>query len=361
MPRFRVKGPLIKAPSPPPPSHPVVTHEVVGNASYWKQVRQWFAGNWKSKPVLIIEGPCGVGKTYNVLQLADEYDMDVHGMHSMEKRSAAVVQDAVREASGGSVNGKCKLLFIDDIQLCDKDAVDALVKARTAKTGPMVITCQDYWDRTIRSLHGMTDQLRITLSGIGEKDMLRSVGRSDERALAIAREVNGDYRQFLIRLEEPESCAMDAVHNTRIKSLFDRTEFLMSRSDDMELRSSVFESDPSILSGMLFHNYLSAKGLPERISDYSDLFSETDMRGHCTEEMATVLSNSIHAKEVDVKFVNKGLLERPGNLRKRFKGAEMHDTGTASLLDIPNALEPWFKTKEALGRKRGVVPGGSFF
>ena len=72
------------------------------------------------------------------------------------------------------------------------------------------------------------------------------------------------------------------------------------------------------------------------------------MRGHCSEEMATVLSNSIHAKEVDVKFVNKGLLERPGNLRKRFKGAEMHDTGTASLLDIPNALEIHFTCLERI-------------
>lgn len=345
---------------------------VVGNRAAWEKVRAWFASS--TDGVLIIQGPCGVGKTHNVMQLAEEFDMDVHELHSMERRSSQDFEAAVVE-SGKSVNKKRRLLFVDDIHLCGEDAIKPLVQRR--KEGkPMprtVITCRDYWDRNIRSLHRIVAPAScITLDGVDPRDMLRAVDRSDKQARAIATEVNGDYRQFLTRLREPASQATDAIHDTRLSSLFDKTAFLMSPCDAVELRTSVYVGEEFMLSKMLFQNYSEVfrKARFEKpLSEYADLFSQADASsrfGRHSDEMATVMSNvfrSEHVEQDDLKFPNSALYSTPIDIRQRFKGIEFEDIHKTSLLDIPNELCPKCHIELQLKKKKRRVDqtGESFF
>ena len=182
--------------------------EFVGNQGTWDKVRSWFKNGSKSNPVLVIEGPVGTGKTHNVLQLIEEFNMDVHEMHSMQVRSAKVIEDGIREGGGKSVNGKDKIVFVDDVQIGDKDtvngAINALVQMVTIGQGdkktvkdaanamgsvaavkrlpPIVITCQNYWDGAIRELHKIVPPRSsqfVSLGPVRASDMLRATGQSN--------------------------------------------------------------------------------------------------------------------------------------------------------------------------------------
>ena len=351
----------------------MATFDTVGNHSAWMQVRGWFASNAGPvlNSILIIEGPCGVGKTYNVMGLASEFRLDVHELHCLARRDAAAIRGGICEARGKSIHGNRKLLFIDDIQLCDEGGIDALVKEAMAcsKSGRrlphIVITCRNYWDWSIRGLRRMKSAgvPLITLKGIDPEDMLNANRLVDLRAERIAMEVAGDYRQFLLRLDESASTAVDA----RFKDIFTKTRFLTSTSEDVELRASIFATDPSMLSNMLFENYTFLKFSREReqrASYYADLFSLADISrgqwrptsiGGFSPEMATVLSNSIHANPSIPRMADARLRQfKTPDIRDVFHKApkmgeryletdDIQRWHRSTLVDIPNSLCPWFK------------------
>lgn len=325
--------------------------------------------------ILIIEGPCGVGKSYSVMGLANEFQLDVHELHCQDHRDDMAINVGICEARGKSIHGNRKLLFIDDVQLCDEGAVDALVEEvmKCSGSGRMlphvVITCQNFWEWSIRGLRKVRSAgaTLITLTGIDPEDMLKAVNRlGDRRAESIAVEASGDYRQFLIRLDETASTPVDA----RFKDVFAKTKFLTSSSDDVELRSSTFATDPSMLSNMLFENYALSKFSRERdqhISHYADLFSQADSSrgqwrpnsiGGLTSEMATVLSNAIHTKPFLPRMADAQLRQfKSPDIRDVFQRAQkkngkrcletddIHRWNRFELVDIPNALYTWFETK----------------
>ena len=169
----------------------------------------------------------------------------------------------------------------------------------------------------------------------------RAGEREHERAKVIAQEVDGDLRQFLIRLNEPVSAVVDK----RFENVFTKTNFLTGTSDEMELRSSVFETDQYMLSRMLFENYPSVeltRKRRRRLSDFSDLFSEADMSnrfGEYSEEMVTVLSNAIHGEIRSCKFPNPSLMRsKPIDIREKMPTVEVRDSRKSGMIDIPENL-----------------------
>lgn len=290
----------VEATPPPAPKGAVEPLVAIGNESAWAKVQIWFHVAINKTPPsapLVVQGPCGVGKTFTIESLAKMYNMDIHELGTMDRRTPDAMRSGVKECRGKSIHGNRMMLFVDDLELCEEEAIDAFVEAvRSTPRGtlPIVVcTCQDYWSMNIRAMHAIVPATSITLLGpITEKEMMKAAGvnMNDATNIRLAGECNGDYRQFLIRLRGDNSRV-----DRRINNMFDKTRALMGSSSNVVARHSLLESDPFILSSMLHENYPEAIGT-DNMHTFIDSLSIADAHSRFSEFDAAssfVLSNSI--------------------------------------------------------------------
>lgn len=149
---------------PPPRRRPVAVRietEVVGNRDKWSQVLAWFRGGWKESPLLVVEGPCGVGKTFNTELLALHTSFEPHCLSATERRTPDVVASAFVETKRGRAigSGRRIFLFLDDAQLCEDDTIARLARllqsSPRSDTPPILCTCESYWEKSLRPLHAV--------------------------------------------------------------------------------------------------------------------------------------------------------------------------------------------------------------
>jgi len=167
----------------------------------WGKVVSWFKGGWKRAPLLVIEGPVGCGKTFNVEQIARFFGWEAHSLSSMEVRTAAKVEDGIVEAKGRSLvgHGGRLFLFLDDVQLCDEVAISRIVSVvnatRVALLPPILCTCQTYWDRILRPLHSIfAPENAIGLRPVSVAAMLAATGTGMVWYDARRPAADGEYR-----------------------------------------------------------------------------------------------------------------------------------------------------------------------
>ena len=300
----------------------------VGNREEWKVVRQWFAGAWRRTP-LVICGPSGTGKTFAVQRLASEYNMDIYSMGSDGMRTKDTIKEGLAEVQGKGF-GKRVAVFIDDADGLDEPSASVIASA-SLPLPPIIIACNDYWSPCLRpmhsrigprsaacvSLHPVTGhhlsnlKSRMLKSDSPPAWMRKEEGKDAadaewERKLAF--EVNGDIRQYLLRLQlGPMATGKDA----HFDSIFSRARFLMSESHSQTARADAYAD---MCMEILFETYpklyASDEGM-DRCASKADAFSGVpcNKHGFYAEAAEFVISNLLHTSQKIMPVFPRQMLE----------------------------------------------------
>lgn len=188
--------------------------EVLGNLTAKKQLKRWML-TWmrgtKQRP-LLITGPPGIGKTAMVYALRDELDLEALEMGPSDFRDKERIERILGGTmSAGSLTGKTKLIFIDDVDAMgreDRGGVAAISKLLKDSPFPVVLTAEDSWNRKIISLRSyctvvplkrpIAPSIAKLLKQIAQKEKMEV---NEETINLIAENAHGDIRAAINDLQ----------------------------------------------------------------------------------------------------------------------------------------------------------------
>ncbi len=204
--------------------------EIVGNDEARERIRQWIL-NWsrgkKQKP-LLVHGPPGIGKSSLALALKEEFDLELIEMNASDLRDKYHIERVLSNAlANGSLFGRTKLLFIDDVdalQKSDTGGSSAITKILSEANAPILLTAIDIWEKKLAGIRSACEILafkRVSkpsiakiLKRIVEKEKL---DRDDDMLKAILENSHGDVRSAINDLQ-----AQITSNRDRDKDIFER-------------------------------------------------------------------------------------------------------------------------------------------
>ena len=202
--------------------------EVVGNPKAVKELKEW-AISWEQgrppKPVAVLMGPPGVGKTSAALALANEFGWGVIEMNASDQRNGdAIRRVALRGAlsdtftdSGeylSSRQGQKKLIILDEADNIfgreDSGGIPAISELVGQTQQPVILIVNDFYALSRKSSAVRTKTLQIRFAKI-QKATMRNVLRrvamdqrlsiTDRAIELISENSNGDLRAALRDLQ----------------------------------------------------------------------------------------------------------------------------------------------------------------
>ncbi len=118
------------------------------------------------KKGIMLYGPVGSGKTCMVYALAKDINFEVVEVNASDCRN----KEGINKVVGGSINqmslfSKGKLILIDDVDglsgTKDRGGIQALTELIKGSYWPIILTCNDPWDKKFSNLRGKTELLEI--------------------------------------------------------------------------------------------------------------------------------------------------------------------------------------------------------
>ncbi|MDD1770650.1 MAG: replication factor C large subunit [Methanomassiliicoccales archaeon] len=207
---------------------PKVLSDVVGNPKAVKELKEW-AISWEQgkppKPVAVLMGPPGVGKTSAALALANEFGWGVVEMNASDQRNGdAIRRVALRGAlsdtftdSGeylSSRQGQKKLIILDEADNIfgreDSGGIPAVSELVAQTLQPVILIVNDFYALSRKSSAVRTKTLQIRFAKIQQatmRNVLRRIAIDQklsvtDRALElISKNSNGDLRAALRDLQ----------------------------------------------------------------------------------------------------------------------------------------------------------------
>lgn len=192
---------------------PETLSEYRGASNQKKELQEWLE-NWEKgdKPVLL-HGQAGTGKTSVVEALANDYDMELVETNASDVRTKKKLKKELKEATRQrSFLGKQKLILIDEVDgmsgNSDRGGTAELGRIVDESRFPVVMTANDAYDDSIRSLKNKSKQIElgsVHTNSINAhlKEILEKEGiEYDESAVkTIARRGGGQMRSAINDLE----------------------------------------------------------------------------------------------------------------------------------------------------------------
>jgi len=149
-----------------------------------KWIESWLNGEPTAKAVLLY-GPPGVGKTTLAEALARDYKLELLEMNASDSRNLRDIKDVAERASiSGSLFGiKGKIILLDEIDgiysRADAGAIPAILELIEKTKYPVILTANDPWDPSLRSLRNAVKM--IELKRLGKYPLKRLLKRICEK------------------------------------------------------------------------------------------------------------------------------------------------------------------------------------
>ncbi|WP_440059893.1 replication factor C large subunit [Thermogladius sp. 4427co] len=173
---------------------------------------EWKAGKADKKAVLL-HGPAGTGKSSFVQAFASTYNLELYEMNASDYRRKSDIERLVKiAASTGSLTGKGKLIFLDEVDglnpKADAGGIEAIIELINISKHPIVMAANDAYNPNIKPLRDVS--LLIPFERLKESDIVQVLSRicnqekvkCDIEALKeIAKRSEGDLRSAINDLQ----------------------------------------------------------------------------------------------------------------------------------------------------------------
>lgn len=188
-------------------------HEIVGQSQNVEAVLKYVKGWKRGQKALLLYGDPGVGKTATVRAVAKKLDLEVVELNASDKRNAAEIEGkAVAAATQMSLLGKGKIILVDELDgiygRVDRGGVPTIKKLIEKSGYPVVMTANDAYKQSIRSLRDKCERLHFTHPDYRSiANRLEDIAKAekvevDKEALqAIGRRSGGDVRAAIMDLQ----------------------------------------------------------------------------------------------------------------------------------------------------------------
>lgn len=262
-----------------------VSNKIAGNEEGWESVKRWL-----SRPsFLLLCGPTGIGKTFGIHTIADQYGYNVYEVNA-GNCSSSILSD-LYEVCGRETEKKT-LVLLDEVDVYPDFVLKELskfLKDPPAPCCPIAMTSSNNYNKEMETIKKKCDI--VQMSGVRERTMLeyaskhfpKKLPKSIEKAATHAK---GDMRKFIMRVKHPWCMQTDVFHN-----LVENVCFILSQ----EKKTCLSNEEADFVMSLLFCNYTSATESCDRVAEASETYSETDtMRTGNTRKM---LNQAVHLLE----------------------------------------------------------------
>jgi replication factor C subunit 1 len=255
---------------------PMHYDDIIGNKININAIVSWLS-NWsEKKKMLIVWGPCGVGKSlavdlilrinnYNIIDLSTD---DERGKDYMKRNIKPVIKVLK------SVSGKKNVLKVEDID-CSSDYgfISSLVDCTKETRIPIICTCNDLYTLSLKPLRELSNEIKfqkIEANEIVFKHFRNIIKRENikinENSLRSL--FHGDVRNMLNNLQglptssssSSSSSSLSTLDskkdNNSCLSLFDLTKDMLSQTTDFEWKYNAYWNDTDLLPLMIHENYI---------------------------------------------------------------------------------------------------------
>ncbi len=273
--------------------------EVIGWRKQVEEFVSWFnrALRGEEKRPCLLVGPPGVGKTAMVHAFAREHGVELIELNASDERSAEKIRELEKVVVTGSITGRPKLLFLDEIDgmsgTADRGGVSAILRILKISRIPVAMAANDPYSQRLRPLRDIAYMIRfhaLRSDLIAKK--LKQIAKAEDLNItedaikAIAERSGGSLRsaindlQALSGKEIVSKADVEAILGVRDvqSSVFDALNKLFKGSP--ELAKQAFEDsglDPWTFLLWVKHATTIAYSDPKEVSRAFDSLSKADI------------------------------------------------------------------------------------
>lgn len=308
---------------------PTSLHDVLGNQMSIKTL-EYSLEKWcpSSKPIILLYGPSGTGKTLSIELLLKNKNYNSLEIATDDERDKEYMKKHVKPfiKTPRNVMGKRNALVVNDVD-CSTDYgfLSALVECAKETKIPILCTCNDLYLLALKPLRALSTEIKFNkiswndsvfkyFHNIIKKENLKTT------TMMTADSFHGDMRNALNQLQAGLSFSKDERMNLNI---FDATNMLLSQSNDYESKYNAFFLESEMLPLLVHENHIANNiyGLNE-IALSADDISDADLFDH--ENLESVASSLIKATQYCHSKANIKFPSLLGNLSTRSKNMNLY-------------------------------------
>jgi DNA polymerase III delta prime subunit len=294
--------------------------DIIGNKINTNAIVSWIS-SWTSnnkKKMLIVWGPCGVGKSLAIDLILRLNDYNIVELNTDDERGKDYVKSKIKPILKiiKSVSNKKNVLVVEDID-CSSDYgfISSLVDCTKETEIPIICTCNDLYVQSLKPLRDLSTEIKFQKIEASELvfKYLRNIIKRENIKIndsSLRSLFNGDLRNTLNNLQAFvfSSSSSSWKDDNTSASLFDLTSSMLSQTNDMERKYNSFWSDTDLLPLMVHENYVqnsinttSYDSAIDSLSDMDLFFDSYDLLPYAATSCVQAVINC-HPKGGIMKF-----------------------------------------------------------
>ncbi|MBI2084574.1 MAG: replication factor C large subunit [Candidatus Aenigmarchaeota archaeon] len=272
--------------------------EYVGQKQSVEKFLRWIK-EWKQSKSLLFHGPPGTGKTSLVETFAKVNNYEFIEMNASDFRGGKQIDEILGQSmKQASLFGRKKIFLIDEIDglagRADMGGVGAIIKIIKGSKFPVVLTCNNPYDRKLRTLREYCELVefrKFTVFDIERrlKQILETeeIKMSKEILRQMSKRSEGDLRSAIMDSEliahgkkEVKQEDIDTIgHRDREQNIFNALMMLFKTKSALAAKLSInnVDKDPEEIFWWIENNITNEYETPEEIAKAYEMLSRADM------------------------------------------------------------------------------------
>lgn len=258
-----------------------------GNERAWLSFEEWVQkeSERESKPIALMVGPAGIGKTTGVTKYMNKYHYTIiHLNASDEARSPLVIEEILKEKLiAKSLFGNRIAIVLDEIDGSVDTVGDIIIRTvaliqemkKVTLVNPIVCIANEFSSATVRTLYKTKNKVRVfrmdrlhpyDLRKIIDSDSTASTILLEDEKCSIVMQANGDARslQQLLSMRLSVISSLSSSMSSRDYSIdpFQTASFILGSNIINKFKTTEYmidraaDDESSLLVPMVYENYL---------------------------------------------------------------------------------------------------------